>query len=172
MKRTALNFIGRKLHSNKIKNYESKYLVIYNEDWSDKPWEDYAKDCFKLQTEIKENILNSTGKQRLEFVFGLQALYNIRAKELNYVEENVLSIPIAQLKYFFESEYKDILKNLKEKDLNTALKLYSEYGKITNSEEIKHNYMWKYVSACLIIFAIEEIFGNELNNIQRNIRRL
>lgn len=61
MKRTALSFFGRKFYSNKIKNYENKYLEIYVEDWSDKPWEDFAKDCFKLETETKELIFKSTG---------------------------------------------------------------------------------------------------------------
>jgi len=172
MKRTALSFFGRKFYSNKIKNYENKYLEIYIEDWSDKPWEDFAKDCFKLETETKELIFKSTGSQRMEYVCGLQAHYNIREKELNYVEEKVQEMPISELKHFFESEYKSFLKNLKEKDLKSAIELYSEFGNIANSKEIQKNYKWKYIAACLIIFSVEEVFGNELNNIERNIRTL
>ncbi|MEN9400338.1 MAG: hypothetical protein RL632_1441, partial [Bacteroidota bacterium] len=51
-----------------------------------------------------------------------------------------------------------------------ALNLYVEYGKIVNSTEIQKNYKWKHVSATLVIFAIEEVFGNALNNIETNIR--
>jgi hypothetical protein len=142
------------------------------EDWSNKPWEDYAKDCFKLETETKELILNSAGSQRMEYVFGLQALYNIREKELNYIEEKIRTTRITELKHFFESEYKSILNDLKEKDLNSAMELYTKFGTIANSKEIQTNYKWRYVSACLVIFAIEEIFGSALNNIERNIRRL
>lgn len=172
MKRTALSFFGRKLYSNKIKNYENKYLEIYIEDWSNQPWEDFAKDCFKVETETKELILNSTGSQRMDYVCGLQALYNIREKELNYIEEKIRKTPITELKHFFESEYKSILNDLKEEDINSAMELYTEFGNIANSKEIQKNYKWKYVSACLAIWAIEEVFGNDLNNIERNIRRL
>jgi hypothetical protein len=172
MKRTALGFFGRKIYSNKIKSYENKYLEIYLEDWGGKLWEDYAKDCFKLENETKELILNSTGSQRMEYVCGLQALYNIREKELNYVEEKVRKMAISEFKYFFESEYQNILKDLKEKDLKSALELYSEFGIIANSKEIQKHYKWKYVSACLLIFAVEEAFGNELNKIELNFRSL
>lgn len=170
MKRTALGFLGRKIYSNKIKRYENKYIEIHFEDWSGKPWEDYAKDCFKLETETKELIHNSTGSQRMEYVFGLQALYNIREKELNYVEEKVQEIPSSELKYFFELEYQSILNDIKEKDFKSAMDLYSEFGNVANSKEIQKNYKWKYVSACLLISAVEEAFGNELNSIERNLR--
>lgn len=172
MKRTALSFFGRTLYSNKIKDFENKYLEIYNEDWRNKPWENFAKDCFKVETETKERILNSRGSQRMEYVFGLQALYNIGEKELNYIEEKIRNTPITELKHLFESEYKSALKDLKEKDLNSAMKLYSECGNIANSKEIQKNYKWRYVSVLLVIFAVEEVFGNDLNNIERNLRGL
>lgn len=172
MKRNAINFLGRILYSTKIKDFEKKYSKIFFEEWREKPWEEYAKDCFKLQTETKENIINSTGSQRMEYTLGLQALYNIREKELDYVEEKVLNLPIPELKKFFSLEYESILNNIKQEDLNAALKLYSECGQITNSREIKRNYMWKYVSASLVIYAIEEVFGVEIKEIERNIRDL
>lgn len=169
MKRTAINLIGRKLYSSKVKFYENKYSQI-KIDWVDKPWEDYAKDCFKLQTEIKEYVLNSKGTQRMEYILGLQALYNICEKELDYVEEKVQSIPISELKYFFKMEYNSILEDLKGMNFNAATELYIEYGRIANSNEIKRNYMWKYVSACLLIFAFEEIHGKLMNIVESNIR--
>jgi len=172
MKRNFLSLFGRIIYSNKIKNYENKYLEIYNEDWSNEPWEDYAKDCFKLETDTKELIQNSTGSQRMEYAFGLQALYNMREKELNYIEEKIRKTPITELKHFFESEYKSILNGLKEIDLKSAIESYVDFGKIANSKEIQKNYKWKYVSACLAICAIEEVFGNALNNIERNLRGL
>jgi hypothetical protein len=168
MKRTAINFIGRKLNSTKIKFYENKYSQI-KIDWSDKPWEDYAKDCFKQQTQIKEYVLNSTGTQRMEYILGLQALYNICEKELDFVEEKVQSMSISELKYFFKLEYNSILEDLKGMNFNTATELYVEYGKIANSNEIKLNYMWKYVSACLLIFAYDEIHGKHMNSAESNI---
>ena len=171
MKRTALSFFGRKFYSNKIKNYENKYLEIQSEDWGDKPWEDYAKDCFKLETDTKELILQSTGSRRIEYVCGLQALYNIGEKELNYVEEKVQRMPNSELKHFFESEYKSFLKDIKEKDLKSAIDLYTEFGNIANSKEIQKNYKWKYVAACLVICAVEDAFVDQLNIIERNIRR-
>jgi hypothetical protein len=172
MKRTILSFFGRKLYSNKIKNFENKLLEIYNEDWSDKPWEDFAKDCFKLETQIKERILNSSGSQRMEYVFSLQALYNIHEKELNYIEETIRNTPITELKYFFKSEYKSILMDLKEKGINSAMELNSECFNIANSKEIQKKYKWRYVSACLVISAVEEVFGNDLDNIQQILRGL
>jgi hypothetical protein len=172
MKRTALTFFGRIFYSNKIKNYEIKYIEIYKEDWNKKPWEDYAKDCIKVETELKENILNIKGSQRLEYLCGLQALYNIREKELNYIEEQIQKIPNTELKRLFETEYESILNNLNGIDLNSAMKLYSKYGNIANSKEIQKNYSWKYVSACLAICAIEEVFGSEINDIERNINAL
>lgn len=172
MKRNAINFLGRVLYSNKIKDFEKKYVEVFFEDWREKPWEEYAKDCFKLQTEIKENIINATGSRRMEFTLGLQALYNIRKKELDYIEEKVLNLPIPELRNFFLLEYESILNNIKQMDLNTAVTLSSEFGQIANSQEMKINFMWKYVSACLAIYAIEEVFGDELKNIELNIRAL
>lgn len=172
MKRTALSIFGRIFYSNKIKNYENKSLELYNEHWIDKPWEDFAKDCFKSVSENKEHILESKGNLRIEYVCILQAMYNKREKELNYVEEKVQKMPISELKYFFESEYKGLVKSIKKLDLNSAMDLYSEFGIIANSKKIQKNDKWKYVSACLIIFAVEESYGNELNIIERNIRGL
>jgi hypothetical protein len=172
MKRTAINFFGKIIYSKKIKNYENKYAEIQVEDWSNNPWEDYAKDCFKAESESKELISNSTGSKRIEFICGLQALYNSREKELDFVEEKIQNMPISEFKYFFDSEYKSILTKIKEQDIGTALNLYVEYGKIVNSNEIQKNYKWKHVSATLVIFAIEEVFGNALNNIETNIRNL
>lgn len=171
MKRTALSFIGRKFHSKKIKNYENKYLNIYNENWRYKPWEDYAKDCFKLQSETKVLILKSSGTQRMEYVFGLQALYNVREKELDYVEEKVLSLHISDYKHFFSSEYENIKSNIKGMEFNNVIKSYTDYGKIANSEKTKQNFMWNYVSACLAIYAIDKVFGDELSKIENNLRR-
>lgn len=172
MKRTALGFIGRKIYSSKIKYYENKYQENFREDWSNKPWDDYAVDCFKFETETKINIQASTGNQKMEYVLGLQALYNVREKELDYIEDIAMSLPISELKHFFKSDYFSILKDLKNKDLNAAIKLYSEFGNIVHSKEIKQNYKWRFVSACLVLSAVEEIFGNEIDRIQHNLRTL
>ncbi|WP_292901689.1 hypothetical protein [Nonlabens sp.] len=172
MKRTALSFFGRKLYSNKIKSYESKALEIYSEDWSDKPWEDFAKDCFKCETEIREVILKSTGTNRMESVCALQAIYNIREEELNFVGEKVqgMTDPTSELKLFFESEYKSILKEIRELDFSSALDVYTIAGDVGNSRDRRKNHEWKHVSALLMILAVEEAFGNDLINLERNIR--
>lgn len=172
MSKKAIGFLGRMIYSSKIKSYENKYIEIQKEDWSSEPWQEYAKDCFKLETQTKEYIHNSSGSQRMEYVCGLQALYNIREKELNYIEETIQKMPISELTHFFESEYNSILNNIKETDFKSAMDLYSEFVTIINSKDIQKNYKWKYVSACLLIFAVEEVFGNELNNFKRNIRSL
>ncbi len=171
MKRNAINFIGRRFHSSKIKNFEKIYLDIFRSDWQEKSWEEYAKDCFKLQSETKVLILKSSGTKRLEYVCGLQALYNIREKELDYVEEKVLSLSISDYKLFFSSEFENIKNNIKGMEFLNVFNSYTEYGQIANSEKIKKNFMWNYVSACIAIYAIEEVFGDELSEIEHNVRR-
>ena len=171
MKRNAINLIGRILYASRIKSFEKKIETIYNEDWKNKSWEDYAIDIWKFESESKTLIHNSTGSKRINYLIGLQAYYNIREKELKYVEEKVSSLPMSEFKYFFVSEYEALLININEAGLNRAFELYSECGQIANSEE-KRNYRWKHISACLIIQAIDEVFGDELNRIERNIRGL
>jgi hypothetical protein len=170
MKRRAINWIGSKMYSKKIKDYELRFEVIYKEDWSEKPWKDYAVDCFKFQFETKERIDGATGVQRMEFVCSLQALYNIRLKELDYVENEVLKLSSIEYKQFFQFEYSTILNNVKNQDLYSAMQLYSDYGQVANSDKIKRVNLWNYVSAFLIIQAIEEAYGNELSAIQMNSR--
>ncbi len=172
MERKAINFLGRLMNSSKIKEFENRIDDIYKSDWKDRPWEEYAIDCFKLQSENKELIINSSGTQRMEYLIGLQALYNVRKKELDFIENKVLSMPINEYRFLFSSEYEIILSDIGKEDLNTAVQLYSECGQIANSMEIKNKLMWKYVSACLIISAINEVFGDELNKIENNLRNL
>ena len=172
MERQAINFLGRLMNWSKIKEFESRIKDIYKSDWKNRPWEEYAIDCFKLQSENKELIINSSGTQRMEYLVGLQALYNVRKKELDFIENKVLQMPINEYKFLFSSEYEIILSDIGKEDLNTAIQLYGECGLIANSMEIKNKLMWKYVSACLTISAINEVFGDQLNKIENNIRNL
>lgn len=172
MKRKAINVLGRLMYSSKIKEFENRIEDTYKSDWKDRPWEAYAIDCFKLETENKELINSSSGTQRMEYIIGLQALYNVKKKELDFIENKVLSMPINEYRFLFSSEYEIILSDIGKKDLNTAVQLYSEFGQIANSMEIKNKLMWKYVCACLFISAINEVFGEKLNKIENNLRNL
>jgi len=108
----------------------------------------------------------------MESVCALQAIYNIREEELNFVGEKVqgMTDPTSELKLFFESEYKSILKEIRELDFSSALDVYTIAGDVGNSRDRRKNHEWKHVSALLMILAVEEAFGNDLINLERNIR--
>lgn len=171
MKTNVIGFFGRIIYSKNIREFENKIEQIYIQDWRDKKWEDYAIDCVKMITELKDLINNSTGKKRLDYLFGLQSMYNIKGKEISYINNIVQTKPINELKSFFPNEYEIISENLSELDLPSVFKVYSEQSEIINSSYIKSNYTWKYISSCLIISRIEEKYSNELNSIFRNLNQ-
>ena len=82
------------MNSSKIKEFESRIEDIYKSDWKDRLWESYALDCIKLQSENKKLIINSSGTQIMEYLIELQALYNVRKKELDFIENKVLLMSI------------------------------------------------------------------------------
>lgn len=172
MKKKAINFLGRIIYSSKIKYFESRLEEIYEADFKNKSWEEYAIDCFKIKSENEELIISSSGTQRIDYVCGLQALYNIRSEELNFIEDKVGSMKIHEYKTLFSSEYETILSDIRNLDLNEAVRIYSEFGEISNPSRIKNKMKWKHVNASLIISAIDETFGEQLNEIENNLRNL
>ncbi len=174
MKRNAINKIGRLFYSSRIRAWEEKIEIIYKEDWENKPWEEYAKDVFKLETENKELINNSTGSKRMEYTLGLQALYNKKEKELDYIESKVRNMSSSEIKYFFSDEYETIKINIKPMNINDVIEECSNYSEIVKSgklTQLMNNYMFNYVKMQLLMCAIEEVFGDDLNKIENNLRR-
>lgn len=169
MKKKALNFIGRKLYSYKIKSYEKKYMKIYNEDYKDIPIEEFAMLCLYCETEEILKIQSSTGIERMEYRCSLQANYNLFEREFNYVEEIIKKTPSSELKYFFNKEYAEAIENIKDKEFNAAMEIYINFGKIANDKLTKNYLKWHYVKACLGISAIEEVFGDEINSLTQNL---
>jgi hypothetical protein len=82
MKKNALNSIGRFTHMRRIKEFEKAIHQTFTEEWSKTPWELYAKDCFKLETECKERIQKSSGETRMEATIMLQAHYHQFTKSI------------------------------------------------------------------------------------------
>ena len=82
------------MNSSKIKEFESRIEDIYKSDWKDRLWESYALDWIKLQSENKKLIINSSGTQIMEYLIELQALYNVRKKELDFIENKGLLMSI------------------------------------------------------------------------------
>lgn len=170
MKRTAINFFGRVLYSAKIKKMERIFVENYNNNWQDRSWEDYALECFKFQNQLKDEIRSSSGSERMDTVLKLQSLYNVREKELDFIEEKIKSLPTSELKYLFLSEYTEILTNVKNMDLNSAIELGAQCAKISISNDMKFNNPGEYVNACLCLSAVDELFGKKLDKVKSNIK--
>ena len=170
MGRNAMNFLARVLNSSKIKEYEIRIENIYLEDWKDKPWEEYAIDITKLQSDSINLINKSSGTERMKYKIGLQALYNSKKKEIDFVENMIQSMPIGEYKFKFSSEYDKILSKIgKEDDL--PWEMYIEVGKVANSRKIKSTNAWLHIESCLVIMAIDELFGETLDKFQEMVRK-
>lgn len=170
MKNNTINLFGRLIHSKKIKKYESKIKSIYLEERGTGKWEDYALDCIKTITELKELINNNTGGKRMEYLLGLQAYYNICKKEIEYINNIIESKSKSELKHFFKNEYNIILNEITNIELSKIIQMGSERAEIVRSTISKRNYQWKYILSCLILSAIDEKYGEQLDSIQINLR--
>jgi hypothetical protein len=171
MKKNIINLFGRLIHSKKIKEYESKIKSIYLEDWSNGKWEDYALDCIKTITEIKELVNNNTGTKRMEYLIGLQAYYNVCETEINCINNLIELNPKSELKNIFKNDYTIILNEIDNMELSKIIQMGTEQAGISNSTFFKQNFQWKYILSCLLLSAIDEKFGEQLNIIETNIRK-
>ena len=169
MSRNAMNFISRLFHSSKIKNFETKIIDIYSEDYKNKSFKEESIDCLKLQNDNINLINAASGSEKLKYLVGLQALYNVKSKELDFVEKLISSTPISEYKSEFSSEYNQILINVKSNEV-IPMDEYIEHGKFANSKDVQKNNLWGHVLSCLAICAIDEVFGEQLNKIESNIR--
>ena len=116
MKKNIISLFGRLIHSKKIKEYESKIKTIYVEDWSNEKWEDYALDCVKTITELKELVNINTGNKRMEYLIGLQAYYNVGGPDYITIKDlaNIISKVVKYNgKIIFNTNFPDGVKERK-----------------------------------------------------------
>jgi hypothetical protein len=56
-------------------------------------------------------------------------------------------------------------------ELSKIIQMGTEQAGISNSTFFKQNFQWKYILSCLLLSAIDEKFGEQLNIIETNIRK-
>lgn len=125
--------------------------------------------CLKQQHDNIYRINNSSGSERLKYYCGLQALYNVKSDELDFAEDLIRNIHTSEYKSKFSSEYNEILNNVKSFE-TLPMDQYIEHGKFANSRGVQKNNLWQHVLSCLAIYAIDEVFGEQLNKLESKIR--
>lgn len=171
MRKNIINLFGRLTHSKKIKEYERKIKTIYIEDWSNGKWEDYALDCVKTISELTELVNINNGDKRMEYLLGLQAYYNVCEKEIDCINNLIQSNSKSELKNIFKNDYNVILNEIDNMELAKIIQMGSEQAGISNSTIFKQNFQWKYIFSCLLLSAIDEKYGEQLDSIQTNLRK-
>jgi hypothetical protein len=164
MKKTSLSSNNIIMNQSRLNEIENELKNDFKKFWLLQPWEDYAKDCYKLKSEIQESIINSSGVEKEYFVLKLQALFNVCKNELQYMENKVLNTPKSEYNLLFKNEYLTTLNKVNLiNDLSKAKIILKELNSLINSFNDLTSISWRYVSCCLVVSAIHEIFGKDID---------
>lgn len=170
-----LNLFTNIFNYSKIKSFQITIVEDYNKNWINKPWEDYAIDCVKLFSDaLSESTLKSTTKKRKkEIKIYIIAFCGIRNKELDYATQKLVNMPIVEYKDFFNEDYYLYVKNIKNDDFGNVIEVAIEMSKVLAStgDKLKiSSTIWYYIKLHLYIEATEEVYGEKLENLVKQLK--
>ena len=166
----VLNLFSRLLNSSKIKVSVKNLELFYKEDCKGKSWYEHAVDCLAYSSILKSNIRLSSGSERIVFLIDLQALYDLKSKEILFATSSILDLPTEKYHTHFRNEYLEIYEELKNKGFSKAMtENYIPCGQLFDLEEKKRD-IWNYVKMRITFDAMDDLYKKNLDKVENNIR--
>jgi hypothetical protein len=165
-----LNLVSRLIYLSKITVSKKKLELFYIEDCKGKHEIEHAVDCLAFSSVLKSNIRLSSGTERIDNRIELQALYNLKSKEILFATSILLDLPTEEYHIYFSNDYLEIREDLKNKGFSKAMKeIYIPCGELFNLEEKKRD-IWNYVRIGLALEAMDDLYKKDLDTMMKNIR--
>jgi len=153
------------------KDYRSFSEIVHG-----KSLDDYTKELFLViisETDLIRRVASLTNSAMIKHLCRMQAQCNLYEKELDLIEENINKLSASDLKHFFTVEYQAVVENAYSMSLNDVASLCRSYAKRASSGELekwKKTHTIRYLDLSLLMSAIDEVFKDDLDKIEKNIR--